>query len=92
MYYCNGCGLVRFLSRPENTEPPMNPLINLFCNFCQAETIYRKVLPEDFHAAHEVGVETMMKDMMKALYKKLTTPMSEGEEIKLDFLEEDEEE
>ena len=91
MYYCNSCGLVRFLSRPENTEPPATPMVNLFCNFCQAETVYRKVLPEDFNAAHEVGVETMMKNMMKALYKKLTTPMSEGEEIKLSFLDEDDE-
>ncbi len=86
MYYCNGCGTIRFMTRPENRDPPNGPMILLFCKFCDAETTYRVVSPEDFGAANYKGVESSLRN----LYKKLTTPLSEQEEepIELEFLDE----
>lgn len=83
MYYCNTCGIIRFLSRPESKTPPSGPMILLFCQICQAETTYRIVSPEDFGAANYKGVESSLRK----IYKKLTTPVSEGEEIELEFLD-----
>ncbi|MCY3414364.1 MAG: hypothetical protein INQ03_22145 [Candidatus Heimdallarchaeota archaeon] len=72
------------MSRPENRNPPTTPMVILFCNYCQEESTYRRVAPEDIGAANDKGVDNSLRN----LYKKLTTPMSEAEDIRLDFLDE----
>ncbi len=74
MYYCNKCGVVVYVNRPENPKKVDSPRLNVVCLVCKQEATYRKLLPEDIHAANVVESDKKFNTLFKkvaALEEKL---------------------
>lgn len=70
MYYCSACGVVNFLNRAENkNKPGSKPAIEMNCNVCNKITNYRRLVPEDLHAANMIEVDQEMRDLYKEILK-----------------------
>ncbi|MDH5401849.1 MAG: hypothetical protein OEZ01_08850 [Candidatus Heimdallarchaeota archaeon] len=69
MYYCNICGVVKFLTRAENKNKPDGPSIVMECKICGKNTTYRKLIPEDLGAANSKEVSINFSNIYSELNK-----------------------
>ena len=82
MYYCNKCGVIFFVNRPENLEKETGPSFNSICESCKEEATFRKLVPEDFGAANVKELDSSVK-YLKGVIRDIQSGLPEIEEIEI---------
>ncbi len=76
MYYCNKCGAIFFVNRPENLEKETGPSFTSVCEACKEEATFRRLVPEDFGAANVKELDTSVK-YLKGVIREMQSSLPE---------------
>ncbi len=87
MYYCNKCGAIFFVNRPENLEKETGPSFTTVCEACNGEVTFRRLVPEDFGAANVKELDSSVK-YLKGVIREIKSNLPEEEEEDNDETEE----
>jgi len=80
MYYCNNCGTIIFVNRPENIEKEVRPSFTSNCVACKEDVTFRKLVPEDFDAANVKELDSSVK-YLKGVIKEMRSRLPEEDEV-----------
>lgn len=80
MYYCNKCGAIFFVNRPENLEKETGPSFSSICKSCKEDATFRKLVPEDFGAANVKELDSSVK-YLKGVIRDIQSSLPSVDEI-----------